>query len=651
MSSQIKNNNMRNSNIDVTVIVPVFNVEEYLPICIDSILQQEQLHYEVILVNDGSTDRSGAIADKYAEQDSRIRVIHQENGGISVARNNGLDLAQGEYIVFIDSDDWIRANSLSELYYEAAKYRADVMMGNLWFCNEDGSKYTLFAPIPKEMRSTPFCGKECFIRLVESRAYPPMVCNYIFRRQYLKEIEARFEEGIIHEDELWTPIVLCQAERVVTADVDFYNYRQRTESVTHTTNIRQRLNALVHVTDKLLDFADRFDFLGKDAELSNWLYVNIYRLYATAFSILPRIKDSSHILPKHQLDRLWKNSWKMMPGPQKICRDYFRQVEIRLKKYTDWRISDWVACVSSRMQSNKKLMLIYNTMWNEDLEIKVEDVPEDWIITTDRRYFQQADAVVFHLPDLVQEMEHNLPKQPEQIWIAWYLESEENYQSFIKDPEVSELFDLWMSYRQQADVVYPYYETSYMTSFREPVSDKQNKTCMFVSSPINQSKRIEYLEELMRYTPIDSYGRLYNNKQLPIDRGKETKLDIYRGYKFVIAFENAVDPDYVTEKFFDPLLAGSVPVYFGAPNIADFAPGKNCFIDVRQFENPKKLADFINSCYEDQLLYESFLAWREKELLPSFVEKAELQHVHPIVRLCVKIREVLEERCKTTSNY
>ena len=95
------------NQIDMSVIIPVYNVEKYLTVCIDSLMSQGDLRMEIILVNDGSTDLSGEIADEYAKKEGRIKVIHQENEGASAARNPGLEIAQGEYIAFLDSEDWI----------------------------------------------------------------------------------------------------------------------------------------------------------------------------------------------------------------------------------------------------------------------------------------------------------------------------------------------------------------------------------------------------------------------------------------------------------------------------------------------------------------------------------------------------------------
>ena len=110
-------------------------------------------------------------------------------------------------------------------------------------------------------------------------------------------------------------------------------------------------------------------------------------------------------------------------------------------------------------------------------------------------------------------------------------------------------------------------------------------------------------------------------------------------YKFVIGVENALARDYVTEKFFQPLLAGTVPVYRGAPNVEEFAPGRHCFVDARAFRSPADLAGFMNRCYEHPALYDELTAWQTQPLQPGFVQKLEQVKEHPFVRLCRVVEE------------
>lgn len=129
---------------------------------------------------------------------------------------------------------------------------------------------------------------------------------------------------------------------------------------------------------------------------------------------------------------------------------------------------------------------------------------------------------------------------------------------------MKDLMDIFMTYHLSSDIVLPYYDYSFKEKLLDSPAEKRKDICMFVSSPVNKSRRIEYLSELSKELEIDSYGMFMNNCKIKEDMGYTSKLETIKNYKFTIAFENAISEDYVTEKFFDPLTMGSVPVYLGA---------------------------------------------------------------------------------------
>lgn len=287
-------------------------------------------------------------------------------------------------------------------------------------------------------------------------------------------------------------------------------------------------------------------------------------------------------------------------------------------------------------------ILFYNTLWDAPLPFKPDDLLPGCSVTTDHTQLSVADAVVFHLPDLHRYMDREEIIKPEgQIWVAWSLECEENY-PWMKTRELRENFDIWMGYHQQDTILHTYYEPGYEELLQRAPLHKahKNKACMFISSTVNQSRRCEYLSELMKYTEIDSYGKLFNNKTITGDKGTESLLATISEYKFVIAFENAVADDYVTEKFYNPLLCGTVPVYRGAPNIEDFSPGENCFVDARNFASPRELAAHMEACYRDNEVYEHYRQWRKMPLSLSFKKKLEQLQTPLFTRLCMKIQEI-----------
>lgn len=287
-------------------------------------------------------------------------------------------------------------------------------------------------------------------------------------------------------------------------------------------------------------------------------------------------------------------------------------------------------------------ILFYNTMWGMPLPFMDEPLPSGFTITTDRSRISEADAVVFHIPDLHNAMgEEEIVKPDNQIWVGWSLECEENY-PILKQSDFRSMFDIWMGYHQSDDVIYPYYMDfdSYIKNIRNIDFNDRKDVCMLVSSNINRSGRIEYLSELMKYIHIDSYGRLFRNSIIQCDRGRLSAIDIMRQYKFVIAFENALADDYVTEKFYNPLYANSVPVYLGAKNIEDFSPYKNCYLDVRSYNTPKDLAEAIKFYSSSKSEWMRFLNYRFC-ITSKFQWKLNEITANPFVRLCYKIDQLL----------
>jgi len=291
---------------------------------------------------------------------------------------------------------------------------------------------------------------------------------------------------------------------------------------------------------------------------------------------------------------------------------------------------------------SERLILFFNTMWGQPLEPGPEPLPEGFRITTDVRRFAAAAVVVFHVPSL--HAQPSQPKPPGQLWVAWSKECDVNYPQ-LRDPAYMGQFDLAMTYRLDADVAITY--TSYygavadfVRALRQPPRPKtpDKLAALFISSPFNRSGRLDYAVELMRHMDVHSYGKVLQNRQLVPDQGRPTKLAVIAGYKFTLAFENAVGEDYVTEKFFDPLVAGSVPVYLGAPNVETFAPGDRCFINTADFRSPKELAEYLLDLQRDGPAYEAYFAWKERPFRPSFLSLLAGQETPRDVRLCYAIQ-------------
>ncbi len=219
----------------LSVIIPVYNVEEYLVKCVDSILGQTYQNLEVILVNDGSTDTSGSICDAFVPKDSRVRVIHKENGGLSSARNAGLDAAKGEYISFIDSDDWIEPNAYAHLLGLMERCQVKLVCGgNMDVYGETGERKLGLTPEKEEV----ITAEEMVGRMFLWQGCDSSVCDKIFHRSLLENF--RFPEGKVSEDVAITYKIVLGAETVAMSNLPFYNYYHRTGSISRATGITDK---------------------------------------------------------------------------------------------------------------------------------------------------------------------------------------------------------------------------------------------------------------------------------------------------------------------------------------------------------------------------------------------------------------------------
>lgn len=214
-------------DILISVIVPVYNVEEYLPRCVDSILTQPYQNLEIILVEDGTKDSSGMICDEYAAKDPRIRVIHKENGGLSSARNAGIDIARGEYFAFLDSDDWIEPDFYERMLALAKKYDTKlVCAGRYDVDSRTGKKTVGLCPPREEVISAGELVKRIFTwDNIDSAAW-----DKLYHRSLFAEI--RYPVGKIVEDVPVTYRLVLLAERAAMCDKPLYNYYHRPGSIT-----------------------------------------------------------------------------------------------------------------------------------------------------------------------------------------------------------------------------------------------------------------------------------------------------------------------------------------------------------------------------------------------------------------------------------
>lgn len=240
----------------ISVIVPVYKVEDCLPACVESILAQSFRDFELILVDDGSPDRCGEICDAYAESDPRVRVIHQENQGLSGARNSGMDVAQGEYITFIDSDDLVTKDCLAVFYSVIREHDADIVTG-LSYDFPDGHLPESFYVHEQRVPSCDvFEGKAASLEHYAGNwKLSVSAATKLFSRELIRDM--RFPVGRVHEDQAFVPPAYYQSRKVVYIDTSVYYYRVRQGSITHQSFSLKRYDDLWAVEQCIRFFEER----------------------------------------------------------------------------------------------------------------------------------------------------------------------------------------------------------------------------------------------------------------------------------------------------------------------------------------------------------------------------------------------------------
>ena len=215
-------------NPEISIIVPVYNVEKYLKRCIDSILNQSFTDFELILVDDGSTDNSGEIIDEYAIKDERIKVIHKENGGLSSARNVGIEYSKGNYIAFVDSDDYINKNMYKILYKNAIKYNAEISICNFEYVYENDDVDEEQDIISEKISVNN--NIESLEKLYSSENIQFIVAwNKLYKKNLFEKI--RYDYGKYHEDEFIIHKLLYKCNKSVYCYDKLYYYLQRNGSI------------------------------------------------------------------------------------------------------------------------------------------------------------------------------------------------------------------------------------------------------------------------------------------------------------------------------------------------------------------------------------------------------------------------------------
>lgn len=252
------------SKIKLSIIVPVYNVEDWLPRCLISLLKQDikNCHYEVIIVNDGSTDKSKSIAETFAALHNNVHLFNKPNGGLSDARNYGLSKANGKYIWFVDSDDWIEENVLGQLIETAINNNLDVLCFGLKLRYEDGSSKEY--PIADRSKGIVSTG----VSFIQNVDMPPAAWCAIYKKEFLFNNNLFFMTGILHEDQEFTPRAYLLSSRICYFPQHIYNYFQRDGSIMKSDNSKRKTIDLIKIADSLYNFLNKQNL---DPAAKGWL--------------------------------------------------------------------------------------------------------------------------------------------------------------------------------------------------------------------------------------------------------------------------------------------------------------------------------------------------------------------------------------------
>lgn len=327
----------------VSIIVPVYKVEKYLEQCVQSLRKQTYSDIEILLVDDGSPDRCGQMCDAFALKDERIRVIHKENGGLGDARNVGISHANGKYLLFIDSDDWVHEDLVKITADTAETYHADIVMFDYVSVEKNSSRSDVFSMVlPVD-------------RVLSAKTEPELIMsscsavNKLYRKEFWIKSGVSFPKGRYYEDLGTIPKLMALAERVVYKQEILYYYLMRDGSIMHSKDFSRNYKDRTFVLDGVLDFYQEHQLLEQyRSELEYLVFENAYfvpskeivlndrksiyldKFRTYAYAKFPELADNVYIKRMSGKDKML---WKLLK-----CRLYGAMVLLSYAR----RVKDFV---------------------------------------------------------------------------------------------------------------------------------------------------------------------------------------------------------------------------------------------------------------------------------------------------------------------
>lgn len=264
----------------ISVIVPIYNTEKWLRRCLESILAQTFTDFELLLIDDGSTDSSGAICDKYAEKDSRIRIFHKPNGGVSSARNLGLDNARGEWITFVDSDDWIGSSYIENLINQPGK---DFHLSLFWIEHSDNSSNASAGRAIYNQELT----QQQSIDQLTSRLWN--ICSNLYRKDIITYSNLRFKEGLsMGEDTFFNYGYLAHSKSIsICRNFDYHYHQDNQDSLSRKKHTIDEIDMFVATSDETLSkFPKKIDLKFANQVLGNFIIYQLFTIKAKRKTVI-----------------------------------------------------------------------------------------------------------------------------------------------------------------------------------------------------------------------------------------------------------------------------------------------------------------------------------------------------------------------------
>ena len=312
------------NNYKVSIIVPIYNVEKNIYRCIESIIKQTYTNIEIILVDDGSLDNCPKICDEYAKEDSRIKVIHKKNGGLSTARNSGLDIASGEYILFVDGDDYIHESTVEILIEKAIINNVDIVHFNFKSVDEEGNEIEIKN---KDLDNNKILTSyETLCGYVKEYKIKVMAWNKLYKSDLFKNL--RFDEGYVYEDELIFPKIISKSKINYTINDKLYYYVNVPTSITKGSLTKNKVKS----KEYLIKFLEEY-YTNNYPELIRHIYIAICFI---CISTIRQIKNSNKLDTIYKLENIKKF--------EEIYVNTYSKI-IKLKKYKLVSLKKEIVCL------------------------------------------------------------------------------------------------------------------------------------------------------------------------------------------------------------------------------------------------------------------------------------------------------------------